>query len=153
MELRKARLAKFSVEPAGALRAGRAVSARSGCLRRRPEACRRGSELPRRACMIGSSAVSMSVRRKYWRECSGRGGEGFKGGLSAENYMAITGTSPATATRDLANLVAKWVLTRTGERRHTRYWLNNDGARPQPASVRALRPKRPVRTGCEQHLA
>ncbi len=60
------------------------------------------------------------------------GDEGFKGGLSAENYMAITGTSPATATRDLADLVAKWVLTRTGERRHTPYWLNNDGARPQP---------------------
>jgi Fic family protein len=60
------------------------------------------------------------------------GVEGFKGGLSAENYMAITGTSPATATRDLADLVVKGALTRTGERRHTRYWLNNGGARPQP---------------------
>ena len=67
--------------------------------------------------------------------------------------MAITGTSPATATRDLADLVVKEALTRTGERRHTPYWLNNGGARPQPGSVRALSPKRPVRTGCEQHLA
>ena len=57
------------------------------------------------------------------------GVEGFKGGLSAENYMAITGASPATATRDLADLVLKGALTRTGERRHTRYWLNIEGAR------------------------
>jgi Fic family protein len=59
------------------------------------------------------------------------GVEGFKGGLSAENYMAITGTSPATATRDLADLVMKGALTRMGERRHTRYWLNIQGAGPQ----------------------
>lgn len=50
--------------------------------------------------------------------------EGFKGGLSAENYISITGTSRATATRDLQNLVEIGALMRTGERRHTRYWLN-----------------------------
>jgi Fic family protein len=50
--------------------------------------------------------------------------EGFKGGLSAENYIAITKASRATATRDLQDLVAKGILTRTGERRHTRYALN-----------------------------
>lgn len=49
---------------------------------------------------------------------------GFKGGLSAENYIAITKTSRATATRDLADLVAKGALVKTGELRHTRYWLN-----------------------------
>lgn len=52
--------------------------------------------------------------------------EGFKGGLSAENYISITGTSRATATRDLLDLVEKGALVRTGERRHTRYWLNID---------------------------
>lgn len=52
------------------------------------------------------------------------GPSGFKGGLSAENYIAITRTSRATATRDLHDLVEKGALTRTGERRHTRYWLN-----------------------------
>ncbi len=52
--------------------------------------------------------------------------EGFKGGLSAENHISITGTSRATATRDLTDLVEKGALTRTGERRHTRYWLNID---------------------------
>lgn len=50
--------------------------------------------------------------------------DGFKGGLSAENYISITGTSRATATRDLQDLVEKGALTRTGELRHTRYFLN-----------------------------
>lgn len=50
--------------------------------------------------------------------------EGFKGGMSADNYITITGASRATATRDLQDLVAKGALTRTGELRHTRYHLN-----------------------------
>jgi Fic family protein len=49
------------------------------------------------------------------------GPEGFKGGLSAGNYVSITGASPATATRDLAELVAKGALVRTGELRYARY--------------------------------
>ncbi|NGX31024.1 MAG: Adenosine monophosphate-protein transferase SoFic [Chlamydiae bacterium] len=52
------------------------------------------------------------------------GVRGFKGGLSAENYIAITKTSKATATRDLTDLVEKGVLRKTGRLRHTRYWLN-----------------------------
>lgn len=51
------------------------------------------------------------------------GPEGFKGGLSAGNYSTITGASPATATRDLVDLIAKGALVRKGERRHTRYHL------------------------------
>ncbi len=54
------------------------------------------------------------------------GPDGFKGGLSAENYIAITGTSRATTTRDLRDLVEMGALDRTGERRHTRYWLKHD---------------------------
>jgi Fic family protein len=50
--------------------------------------------------------------------------DGFKGGLSAENYIAVTQTSRATATRDLQDLVEKGALTKTGELRHTRYHLN-----------------------------
>jgi Fic family protein len=53
--------------------------------------------------------------------------DGFKGGLSAENYIAIAKTSRATATRDLQDLVAKGALTKTGALRHTRYWLNIGG--------------------------
>ncbi len=49
---------------------------------------------------------------------------GFRGGLSAENYISITATSRATATRDLQQLVEIGALTRTGERRHTRYALH-----------------------------
>jgi Fic family protein len=49
------------------------------------------------------------------------GPAGFKGGLSAGNYMSITGASPATATRDLADMVAKGALVRHGELRHARY--------------------------------
>ena len=49
---------------------------------------------------------------------------GFEGGLSAENYIRISKTSRPTATRDLQDLVAKGALTRQGERKHTRYFLN-----------------------------
>jgi Fic family protein len=49
--------------------------------------------------------------------------DGFKGGLSAENYIGISKTSRATATRDLQDLVEKGALTKTGELRHTRYHL------------------------------
>jgi Fic family protein len=52
------------------------------------------------------------------------GPEGFKGGLSAGNYSTITGASPATTTRDLADLTEKGALVRTGERKHARYTLN-----------------------------
>ena len=47
--------------------------------------------------------------------------EGSEGGLRAGKYASITGASPATATRDLADLVAKHALVRSGEQRHTRY--------------------------------
>ena len=51
------------------------------------------------------------------------GPDGFDGGLSAGNYRTITGASLATATRDLADLVEKGALIRTGERRYARYRL------------------------------
>jgi len=52
------------------------------------------------------------------------GPEGFSGGLSAGKYATITGASPATATRDLVDLVDKGALVRAGERKHARYQLN-----------------------------
>jgi len=54
---------------------------------------------------------------------------GFKGGLSAGKYSTITGASPATTTRDLADLVVKGALVREGERRYARYHL---GVRLRP---------------------
>jgi Fic family protein len=53
----------------------------------------------------------------------GEGIDGFEGGLSAENYVSISKTSRATATRDLQDLLEKRALTKTGELRHTRYRL------------------------------
>ncbi|MFC4216270.1 Fic family protein [Pseudophaeobacter arcticus] len=68
------------------------------------------------------NARQAKVIARMFREGPG----GFKGGLSAENYLKITGTSRATATRDLQDLVEKGAFSRTGERRHTRYGLNID---------------------------
>jgi Fic family protein len=76
---------------------------------------RRGAELNER---------QDKVVARMFRE----GIDGFKGGLSAENYITITGTSRATATRDLRDLVEKGALARVGELRHTRYFLNLEGA-------------------------
>ena len=52
------------------------------------------------------------------------GPDGFTGGLSSENYVAISQTSTATATRDLRKLVELGALTKTGKLKGTRYWLN-----------------------------
>lgn len=56
---------------------------------------------------------------KVIERISREGPDGFKCGCSAENYIAITGTSRATATRDLQDLVEMSALSRTGERRYT----------------------------------
>jgi Fic family protein len=56
------------------------------------------------------------------------GPDGFTGGLSAGNYRAITGASLASATRDLADLVERSALIRSGERRYARYRLAVDGS-------------------------
>lgn len=53
----------------------------------------------------------------------GEGQDGFKSGLSAANYIAITGATRATAIRDLSDLVDQGVFIQTGELKSTRYWL------------------------------
>lgn len=60
------------------------------------------------------------IRRLFEREP-----KGFEGGLSAKKYMAITGVSKATATRDLQLLHESRALRLTGAGRSTRYWLPN----------------------------
>jgi len=49
---------------------------------------------------------------------------GFKGGLSAENYITLTQAPRTTTTRDLNDLVVKGALVKTGTLKHTRYFLN-----------------------------
>lgn len=48
---------------------------------------------------------------------------GFKGGMSAKKYMSITGTSKATATRDLKDLETKGAITQKNAGRNTCYEL------------------------------
>jgi Fic family protein len=65
-------------------------------------------------------------QKKVVKRIFSEGIKGFKGGLSAKNYISITGASRATATRDLQDLVEKGAFTKKGERRHSRYYLNID---------------------------
>ena len=58
------------------------------------------------------------------------GFEGFKGGLSANNYQTITKASASTTTRDLQDLVNKQVLFKTGLLKSTRYYLNIEPFKP-----------------------
>lgn len=75
--------------------------------------------------MLNALSGQLNTRQeKVLLRIFAEGLSGFKGGLSAENYISITKTSRATATRDLADLVQKGALVKTGELRHTRYWLN-----------------------------
>jgi Fic family protein len=53
--------------------------------------------------------------------------EGFKGGLSAANYKTISTASPATSTRDLQELLNIKALSKTGNLKGTRYFLNLEG--------------------------
>jgi Fic family protein len=66
------------------------------------------------------------------------GPDGFVGGLSAANYMTITGAPTATTTRDLAALVGLGALLRTGEQKGTRYWLPIAAASIEPVEIADL---------------
>ena len=54
------------------------------------------------------------------------GARGFTGGMSARKYISITGTSKATATRDLQHLLAMKALRQMGGGHSVRYELNLD---------------------------
>ena len=70
-------------------------------------------------------APAMNERqRKVVQKLLDAGPGGFVGGMSAEKYVNITGTSKATATRDLADLTEKDVLVISGQGRGTRYALS-----------------------------
>ncbi len=51
------------------------------------------------------------------------GPEGFTGGMNARKYVALTGTSKATATRDLQRLAELGALIPAGGGRSARYDL------------------------------
>ncbi|MEZ5836604.1 MAG: Fic family protein [Geminicoccaceae bacterium] len=56
---------------------------------------------------------------------------GFKGGLSAKNYITITGAFRATATRDLQDLVEKGLFVKKGKLKSTRYFPNLERYNPE----------------------
>lgn len=62
-------------------------------------------------------------QRKVLDRIFREGLDGFQGGLGLKNYLTITGTSRATATRDLQELVEMGALYKTGELKSTRYFL------------------------------
>ena len=81
--------------------------------------------LDRQDAAARSSGGSLNERqRKALLRMLREGPEGFRGGLSAGNYITITRATTATATRDLTGMVAKGALVREGERRHARYRVN-----------------------------
>lgn len=81
--------------------------------------------LIRKSKMLNKLSGQLNPRQeKALLRMFAEGPEGFTGGLSSEKYVAITKASKATATRDLADLVEKGALRKTGELRYTRYWLN-----------------------------
>jgi Fic family protein len=51
------------------------------------------------------------------------GPDGFTGGINARKYVALTGVSKATATRDLQHLAQLGALVPVGSGRSTRYEL------------------------------
>jgi Fic family protein len=62
-------------------------------------------------------------------------GGGFLGGLSSDKYAKITNTSKATATRDLADLLANDLIRVEGVGKATRYAVNVPGwVQPAPKS-------------------
>ena len=61
---------------------------------------------------------------KMLRRMLDEGPKGFEGGMSAKKYMALTGASKATATRDLHSLAEQGVLAPSGGGRSVRYELN-----------------------------
>lgn len=78
----------------------------------------------KKAKFFDNYASLMNTRQtKVIKRVFAEGPSGFKGGLSAKKYIAITKTSRATATRDLVELVKKKILRKEGEGKGSRYYL------------------------------
>lgn len=74
------------------------------------------------------AATELNARqRKVVRRLLDDGDGGFLGGLNAEKYIKITGTSKATATRDLSQLVQAGLLFTRGQGKALRYFVSVPG--------------------------
>jgi Fic family protein len=66
-------------------------------------------------------------QRKVLQRLLDDGDGGFEGGLNAEKYMKMTTVSKATATRDLAEMLAEDLLWTQGQGKGLRYFINVPG--------------------------
>jgi len=74
------------------------------------------------------AAITLNQRqRKVLQRLLDDGDGGFLGGLNAEKYMKVTGTSKATATRDLSDLLGHGLLWTQGQGKALRYYINMPG--------------------------
>jgi Fic family protein len=64
-------------------------------------------------------------QRKVVNSILEEGFNGFKGGMNTKKYISITGTSKATATRDLQELTELNVFVIKGAGRATSYQINS----------------------------
>ena len=96
------------------------------------------------ACEVASTAVDHTlVRARFWLDNGTQalserqrkvvnllldaGPGGFDGGMSTRKYENFTGTSRATASRELIDLEVKGMLQQVGGGRSTRYYVNLPG--------------------------
>ena len=66
-------------------------------------------------------------QRKVLKVLLDAGPGGFEGGMNTRKYEALTGTSRATASRELIELGKTGFLVVVGAGRSTRYYVNMDG--------------------------
>lgn len=86
-----------------------------------------------RATSLAVNERQSKVLNRLLEAGSGELGGGFLGGMTAEKYSQITGSSKATATRDLAALLRHGLLKVEGVGKATRYAVNVEGW-SQPAT-------------------
>ena len=108
-----------------------------------------------RACERSSHVIDRAIEKaRFWADHAGTalnqrqhkvlqrllddGDGGFLGGLNAEKYMAITGTSKASATRDLTELLKAGLLWTIGQGKALRYYVNVAGWTHGVATVAAV---------------
>lgn len=73
-------------------------------------------------------AIDLTPRqRKAVNSLLDRGPGGFEGGLNTRKYVSITGSSRATASRELMNLAELGLLAQAGAGRSVRYYINLPG--------------------------
>ncbi|MBU3737519.1 MAG: Fic family protein [Rhodoferax sp.] len=80
--------------------------------------------LKQRFWQTHASSVLQPRQRKVLQRLLDDGDGGFLGGLNADKYMKMTKVSKATATRDLALMVAAGQLRSQGKGRAVRYLVN-----------------------------